>query len=147
MVKHLSYTKINKYIYIGTAICCKKHFKQLVKMGIAADVDLEKEKMDRPSGVSAFLWLPVKDFQAPTHTQLHVGARFIDELVKHKQKCYVHCNEGNGRAPTMVVAYYILKGENVNQAINRIKRMRKSANPNRKQVNTLIKFARSIKKK
>jgi len=147
MIKHLSYTKISKYIYIGTAICCKKHFNQLIKKGFIADVDLEDEKIDRPSGVKAFLWLPIIDFQAPSHTQFHIGARFIDEIVKHKQKCYIHCNEGNGRAPTMVAAYFVLKGEEAIKAVNKIKRRRKSAHPNTKQINALLKFAKSLKRK
>ena len=143
-IKHLSYTKIEKYIYIGTTICCYKHFDLLLEMGIVADIDLEKEKMDKPSGVTAFLWLPVDDFQAPSQTQLHMGAHFIDELVKHNDKCYVHCNEGNGRAPTLVAAYYILKGMKVGEALNKIKKRRKSANPNKKQVAALQTFARNI---
>lgn len=144
MRHHLTYTKINKYIYIGTTICCKKHFNQLLKMGVVADIDLEKEKMDRPSGVTAFLWLPVQDFQAPSHTQLHLGAHFIDDLVRHKQKCYVHCNEGNGRAPTMVAAYFILKDHSVESAVNKIKRFRKSANPNERQIKALEEFAKKV---
>ena len=49
-ISHLEYSYIDKYIYIGTTICCRYHFEKLIDMGIVADIDLEIEKMDKPSG-------------------------------------------------------------------------------------------------
>jgi len=145
MIKHLSYSKIEKYIYIGTNICCRKHFNELLNIGISADIDLEEEKMDRPStGITVFLWLPVIDFQAPSQIKLHIAAHVIDTLVLHKQKCYIHCHQGLGRAPTVVAAYYVLKGMTVKQALDKIKKIRPSAKPNNKQVNALNIFAKNI---
>lgn len=144
-IKHLSYDKIDKFIYIGTHICCQKHFNMLLKMGIVADIDLEEEKMDRPSvAITAFLWLPVIDFTPPSQAQLHLGAHVINELVRHKQKCYVHCNQGSGRAPTLVAAYYIFKGLTVKEALAKIKKARHQANPNKKQIKSLKTFAKNI---
>lgn len=145
MVKHLSYSKIEKYIYIGTNICCRKHFNELLNIGISADIDLEEEKMDKPStGITVFLWLPVIDFQAPSQIKLHIAAHVIDTLVQHKQKCYVHCHQGQGRAPTVVAAYYVLKGMTVKQALDKIRKIRPLAKPNSQQVSALNIFAKNI---
>jgi len=88
-IKHLEYNQIEKYIYIGTTICCRVHFKKLLRMGMVADIDLEQEKMDKPSGVKSFLWLPTYDFTPPSQAQLYIGAHFIEDLVNYKMKCYV----------------------------------------------------------
>lgn len=143
--KHLEYNKIDKYIYIGTTICCQYHFNKILKKNIIADIDLEKEKMDKPSGVTAFLWLPTIDFTPPSQLQLFTGADFINILVKNKMKCYVHCNAGLGRAPTLVAAYYILHNElTPKQAIRKIKKKRARINPNIKQMAALERFYRKV---
>ncbi|MFA5134684.1 MAG: hypothetical protein WC505_02735 [Patescibacteria group bacterium] len=92
--RHLNYTRIEPYLYIGTSICCKKHFELLLKKGIKADIDLQQEKEDSPSGVESFLWLPTVDFTAPSPVQLMIGSHFIEDLIAQKMRCYVHCNEG-----------------------------------------------------
>ncbi len=146
-IKHLEYDKIEKYIYIGTTICCKKHFNKLLRIGIKADIDLQEEKQDNPSGVESFLWLPTKDFTPPSITQLLIGAHFIEDLVANKMKCYVHCNAGHGRAPTMVAAYYILHDRiTPNQAIGFIKKKRNKVDPTKSQMRALKIFYNKILK-
>ena len=46
----------------------------------------------------------------------------------------------------MVAAYFVLRGLSVKKAIQKIIRLRKSANPNKRQVEALNQFARSILK-
>ena len=147
VMKHLQYDRIDPFIYIGTTICCQYHLNQLIKKNIIADIDLEKEKMDKPSGVTAFLWLPTTDFTPPSQLQLFAGADFIQTLVKNKMKCYVHCNAGMGRAPTMVSAYYILhKGLTPKQAVARIRKHRSRVSPNIKQMKALKNFYKKVNK-
>jgi len=145
-IKHLEYNRIEKNIYIGTTICCRVHFEKLLEMGILADIDLQEEKMDNPSGVKSFLWLPVIDFNAPEQSQLIIGAHFIEDLVNHDMKCYVHCNAGHGRAPTMVAAYYILKGMTPAQAISKIKKKRSKVHPTKVQRKALDIFYKDLNK-
>ncbi len=146
VIKHLQYNRIDPYIYIGNSICCQYHLNQLIEKNIIADIDLEKEKMDKPSGVTAFLWLPTIDFTPPSQLQLFAGSDFINTLVKNKMKCYVHCNAGLGRAPTLVSAYYILhKGLTPKQAIAKIRKNRPKVSPNEKQMAALEKFYKKIK--
>ncbi|MDD5039823.1 MAG: dual specificity protein phosphatase family protein [Patescibacteria group bacterium] len=143
--RHLEYSKIEKYIYIGTTICCKKHFNDLLKLGIRADIDLQEEKLDHPSGVELFLWLPTHDFTCPSILQLTIGSHFISQTVESKKKCYIHCKAGSGRAPVLVAAYYIMRyGISPEQAVHRINKKRPSVIPNLVQMRGLKKFYHMI---
>ena len=49
------YSKITRFIYIGTNQCCLVHFKKtLLKEGIRADLSLEDIRVDAPIGVDYF---------------------------------------------------------------------------------------------
>ncbi|MEK6950859.1 MAG: dual specificity protein phosphatase family protein [Nanoarchaeota archaeon] len=65
--------------------------------------------------------------------QLRVGVRFLQELQQQKIKCYLHCERGHGRAPTLVAAYLITQGKTVEEAIRFIKRKRPAVHPNHRQ--------------
>ncbi|MFA6098473.1 MAG: dual specificity protein phosphatase family protein [Patescibacteria group bacterium] len=145
MKRHLEYSQIEKYIYIGTSICCKKHFQQLLKIGIKTDVDLQEEKEDTPSSVIGFLWLPVYDFTAPSQIQLKIGADFIANSVKNKMKCYIHCRAGEGRSPTLVAAYFVMRDNmKPEKAIKKIKTKRPLIEPNEQQVKSLSLFYKKL---
>lgn len=123
--KHnLEFSKISDQIYLGSNMCCGHHFSKLEDLGIAADIDLEEEKSERPRDLQIYLWLPVKDHTAPTQTQLATGAAAIDKVVEAGKKVYVHCRSGHGRAPTMVAAYFILTGKKPAEAFKIVKEKR-----------------------
>ena len=135
------YNKITDNIFIGTNQCCKFHFnKKLFKKGVMADISLEENKIDNPFGVNYFLWLPTKDHCAPTFKQLSIGADFISQLIKKEIKVYVHCQNGHGRAPTLVAAYFIMKGMTTEEALSLIKKRRKFIHPNKHQIAALKSF-------
>ncbi len=141
------YSKITKYIYIGTNQCCSSHFKKsLIKQGVRADISLEETKLDSPFGVDYYLWLPTKDHKAPTFKQLLIGANFIKQLVDNKIKVYIHCEHGHARAPTLVAAYFVLNGKNVNEAIKLIKKKRPIIHQNKSQIEALKNFERLVEK-
>jgi hypothetical protein len=49
--KNIDYNHIIDGIYIGTNQCCDAHFdEELRKEGIEADISLEEERIDAPSG-------------------------------------------------------------------------------------------------
>ncbi|MEE9525957.1 MAG: dual specificity protein phosphatase family protein [Candidatus Woesearchaeota archaeon] len=150
IIKHgkltFEYNKITDSIYLGTNQCCEIHFKkELLKKGVKADISLEGEKIDAPFGVDYYLWLPTKDHTAPSQKQLKAGVDFINSLIKNKVKVYVHCQRGHGRAPTLVAAYLISKGKTVKQAIDFIKKKRKTIHPNKIQKSALEKFKKTLK--
>lgn len=75
------YSRITSQIYIGTNQCCVAHFaSELLKKGIDGDLSLEGEKIDAAFGVDYYLWLPVKDHDAPTQQQLHMGVKYIESI-------------------------------------------------------------------
>lgn len=146
-MKHLEYNQIDDFIFIGTTICCQNHLNELLRLGISADIDLQKEKQDHPDGITAFLWLPTTDFDAPGQAQLDIGTHFLRHAVKYQIKCYVHCNAGEGRAPTLVAAYYILAGLTPEQAIKKIKLSRPKAQPNQRQMSALAEYYQTVNNK
>ena len=144
----LEYSKITQNIYIGTNACCQTHFdKGLAKKGIRADISLEDVRIDQPFGVKFYLWLPTRNHYAPSLAQLLLGVQTVDMLVKNKIKVYVHCRNGHGRAPTLVAAYFILKGMTVQKAIEAVKKKRSAVHPNKRQVDVLKKFYKRVHKK
>ncbi|MBI5621917.1 dual specificity protein phosphatase family protein [Candidatus Falkowbacteria bacterium] len=147
--KHVDaeYSQITSYIWIGTNQCCNFHFKkELLRQGIDADISLEEERVDEPVGVHHFLWLPVKDHHALSQTQLHIGAAFMETLVKSKIKMYVHCKNGHGRSPSLVMAYFITQGKTYQQAFDLVKSKRPEVHLRPSQTAALRKFAQRRKK-
>jgi protein-tyrosine phosphatase len=141
------YNNIIDGIYIGTNMCCQAHFdEELLERGISADLSLEAEKIDSPYGVDYFLWLPTVDEIPPKPSQLKAGVAFLRELVNQNIKVYVHCQHGHGRAPTLVAAYLISKGNSVEEAISLIASKRSTIHINDKQKEALILFEKEENK-
>lgn len=144
-IKTLEYSYITNGIYIGTNQCCQTHFDEKLKNeGIEADISLEEEQVDTPFGVQFYIWIPIKDHTAPTSEQLEFGVATLEKLVAMKKKVYVHCQNGHGRAPTMVAAYLIKKGKGVEEAIDFIKTKRPSIHLEKVQKELLEKFSKTI---
>ncbi len=138
----LNYNHIVDGIYIGTNQCCQTHFDELLlKAGISADISLEEERVDAPFGVNFFIWIPVKNYLSPTSEQLDFGVNALEKLLAMQQKVYVHCQNGHGRAPTLVAAYLIKKGKTVEEAIALIKSKRPSVHMDEAQKQALQNFA------
>lgn len=111
------YSVVTEQIYLGTNGCCVSHFeKDLVDMGVHADISLEQERLDAAEGAKYFLWLPTKDHTAPSMAALRTGTHTMKELVEAGEKIYVHCRNGHGRGPTLVIAYFILMGQDFETA-------------------------------
>ena len=137
-MKELEYNYITYGIYIGTNQCCQTHFDEKLKQeGIEVDVSLEQERVDTPFGVQFYVWIPIKNHTAPTNEQLNFGVGVLQKLVDMKKKIYVHCQNGHGRAPTMVAAYLTKRGKSVEEAIDFIKSKRPSIHLEEVQKQTL----------
>jgi len=143
-IKELEYNHIIDGIYIGTNQCCQTHFDERLKQeGIDADISLEEERVDAPFGVQFYTWIPVKNHTAPTKEQLDFGIATLEKLVGMKKKIYVHCQNGHGRAPTIVAAYLIKQGREVDEAIEFIKSKRPSIHLEEIQKEALREFSKS----
>ena len=144
----LDYDEVIDGIFIGTNQCCRTHFdERLRRAGITADISLEEERLDQPVGVAFYLWLPAKDKTAPTQSQLRVGVAVLEELVRLKQKVYVHCKLGHGRAPTLVAAYIVKKrGQTVREAIDFVSHKRDHVHIEDVQRNALEAYAALLRR-
>lgn len=143
---HTPWSKITKYIYIGTNECCqtKRFARELLKEGIEADISLEEWRVDAPFGVKCYLWLPVKDRTAPTLLQFKIGVAMIDQLIRAKKKVYIHCQNGHGRAPTLVAAYLVKRGMELKEAIDFLKSKRGGIHLHQKQIKALKKYKTNL---
>lgn len=140
----LEYNYIDDGIYIGTNQCCQTHMDEaLQKEGITVDVSLESIRLDQPFGVTFYAWIPVDNHTSPTQDQLEFGVSVLSKIVEQKRKVYVHCQNGHGRAPTVVAAYFISKGMTSQEAENFIKSKRQSIHLDDVQREALIKFAKN----
>ena len=54
--------------------------------------------------------LPVVDDEAPRREQAEIFVSFVEECKAARLPLAVHCHGGNGRAGTMLAAYYVLSG-------------------------------------
>lgn len=145
------YSQITEEIFIGSDLCkglwCPIHSEVFVKLGIAAEINLEIERDETPTpGVDAYLWLPTPDNQAPSMNQLMLGSAAICEMVRINKKVYVHCKMGHGRSPTVVAAYLIRYEQmGVEKAIETIKIKRPEIHLEEVQKQALAAFEKECK--
>ena len=140
--QRFQFNQITDLIYLGTNLCCAaiSHVKVLLDLGIKVDIDLEEERQEQTPGIDTYLWLPVKDHIAPTQEQLDTGVAVIDSLIKNNKKVYIHCRNGHGRSPTLLAAYFISQGMEINDAIEKIKSKRPEIHIGKTQMEALHKF-------
>lgn len=139
--KGFDYDQIDDNIFIGTNMCCQFGFdRELLSKGVRADISLEEVRIDTPTGVDYFLWLPTIDKNPPAPDKLELGVEVIDFLVKRKIKVYIHCQNGHGRAPTLFAAYLIRKGMKIDDAVSYIKSKRPTIHITNSQLKALKKF-------
>ena len=115
----------------GAAITPDRWPELVEEMSISAVVNLRKEYQDvfvQPFPV-AYLWLPVEDHTDPTLEQMLLGVQFIDTAVQAGKRVLVHCKMGIGRSPTLVAAYFVWKGQTVNDAILQVEGTRRIISP------------------
>lgn len=116
-----------------------KHFGGLgitavVNMRMKADFSVEQMKPIR------LLHLPTIDQTAPTIEQLQKGIRFIQDEIDNGGKVYIHCRFGEGRGPTMGIAYLLSIGMTFEDALALVKENRPFVNltkPQKKRLQEL----------
>jgi len=140
-----SYSQITEYVFLGYNMnCCEIHFNVLRNLGITADINIEGENKEEPHDIKVHMWLPTPEHEAPTLTQLHVGARAIETLVERKQKTYVHCEKGHVRSAIMLGAYLVLTGMSSEDALAFIKEKRDVIHPQDIHIKALKEFENSL---
>ncbi len=110
----------------------------LLGCGIRVCIDLTKPGEIVPSYRDIFLQelnlygyqgnyfhFPVYDFGVPDEEQMHRTLDQIDKSIEEKLPVYLHCHAGIGRTGLTVGCYLVRHGLKGNDALNRIKELRK----------------------
>ena len=95
------------------------------KEGIESVVNLLEPHFDdvvqqeRAQGFKV-LHSPIPDMCSPSIDQLETIVRWIDREINEGKKVLVHCFAGIGRTGTVLTAYLIFKGEEVENALKQV---------------------------
>ncbi|PIY69442.1 hypothetical protein COY90_00665 [Candidatus Roizmanbacteria bacterium CG_4_10_14_0_8_um_filter_39_9] len=136
----VEFSQITPNIFLGTNLCCAVHADKLKAIHISIDIDLEVERPEEPPEVESYIWLPVIDGHAPSLYQLSIGVTAIENTIKQGKCLYVHCKNGHGRSPTLVIAYLISTGMTQETAYQLVKSKRPEIHLHDVQVEMLMKF-------
>lgn len=140
---------ITPNLYLGGQYHVKS-ISLLKKLGITGIVSMRMSPVIQQEMLTDFhlLHLPTPDRHAPTMVQLQEGAAFIDNEIKNnKGKIYIHCHYGEGRGPTMALAYLIYSGMTYDDAVALIKKARTFIKPTALQVARLKEFEQWVAEK
>ena len=137
------YSKITDNIYLGARL--SKFGVYLLKFrGISSVLNLQNERsnVNYAHKIHNYAYIPIIEFDAPTMLNFKNGIQFINHEVDKGNKIYVHCAEGIGRAPTMVSAYFISQGLTIDEAVNKVSKIRPFINILDNQFKSLKYFKR-----
>lgn len=139
-------SEITPQIYVGPEYRLNGKIR-LEELGFTHSVSLQADYDSAEHGLALahHCYLPTPVQHAPSISHLYEGVAFIHEAVEGGGKVYVHCAAGVGRSPTLVAAYFIHQGMEVNDALDRIVEPRPIITPSSDQVMQLIHFAAAHK--
>lgn len=137
----VSKSEITPFLYLGGQYS-DLGLSKLKTLGITGIVNM-RTKAVHPQNLIPFaklLHLPTTDNHAPTLEQLRNGVTFIQQELDNGGKVYIHCRLGEGRGPTMAIAYLVSIGMTFEDAISLVKKTRPFINPSPVQLKRLKEF-------
>lgn len=137
----IEFSQITPNIFLGTNLCCAVHADKLKAIHVSIDINLEVERPEEPPEIESYLWLPVVDGQAPSLYQVSIGVAAMKNTINQGKNVYVHCKNGHGRSPTLVIAYLISMGMIQEEAFQLVKSKRPEIHLHEVQIETLRQFA------
>lgn len=140
-VPTLRRSQITPQLFLGGQYS-SRGFNILKKRGITGIVSMRSDaRKGLPDiGEVRLLHLPTPDQEAPALEKLETGADFITQEIKNGGRVYVHCAHGEGRGPSMVIAYLISTGMTYDDALKQVIAVRGFAKPTPPQVARLKEF-------
>lgn len=138
-VPNYSSSKVIPRLYVGGQY--KVDAYSLFRLwGIKAVVNMRRVKDIDPPKDFYILQLKTQDWSPPSINDLSLGVKFIDRHISSGRGVYVHCRLGEGRGPSMAVAYLIYKGMTAEEAINLIRLRRPTVTINKRQRKRLVEW-------
>ncbi len=118
-------------------------WEALKKAGIGAVVTLTLRPLN-PAMLKKYgfesLHLPIRDFAAPTHSQINLFVDFCERQADENKAVMVHCRAGIGRTGVMLACYLVHKGVSANNAIKQVRLIRPGALETVTQENAVYEF-------
>jgi dual specificity MAP kinase phosphatase len=112
---------INEQIAVGRAFP-NTDIPSIKNIGIDAIVDVRSECCDNKEVIEKFglqfLHVEIEDSYIPTFKQLEKIFNFVEPLLNKGKKIFVHCQNGYGRSPLVVVAILAKRGKTIPDAVN-----------------------------
>jgi protein tyrosine phosphatase (PTP) superfamily phosphohydrolase (DUF442 family) len=100
----------------------------LRSLGIRAVLDMRLEGRDEGPALAphaiVYRRLKVQDHYAPSPAQLDEAVQFVRAFADHGMDIYVHCHVGQGRSPTVVMAYLISQGRSLGDVLAQLETAR-----------------------
>lgn len=132
-------SQITPQLYLGGSYR-KNTYARFREWGITGIVNMRSQAdIKAPAGFE-ILQLKTRDHHPPSLESLAKGVEFMQRHIKKGGSVYVHCWQGEGRAPTMMAAYLISEGMTADQALNLIQKNRPQARPNKFQYRRLLEW-------
>lgn len=96
------------------------------RLGITGIVNMRSRALysDTDLAPIRMLHLPTKDLHAPSLESLKKGILFIHDQIKQGGKVYIHCHFGEGRGPSMAIAYLMSQGMLLEDTLALVRRHR-----------------------
>lgn len=138
---------ITSHLYLGGQYSLEA-FTRLQRLGVTGIVNMRMHSVHKDIKDTKdirILNLPTPDRHAPSQVDLKKGVEFIKDEVSKGGKVYIHCKFGEGRGPTMALAYLMSTGLTYTDAFNLVKKVRTFINPTKAQIDALKKFELSLK--
>ncbi len=117
--------------------------------GINAILDVTAEfdaiEIGSLQGEVEYFNIPVMDHNSPSMSQLNKAVLWIKKQRDEGREVLIHCALGQGRSVTVLLAYLatVDLNKSLKEHLNFIKAIRKTANPNKKQLRKLRQFVKN----
>ena len=116
----------------------------IANYGIKSILDLREESMDNPEQIKKFginyLRIKISDRGIPSIQDTMMAVEWIKSKLSDNDKVFIHCTLGRGRGPLLAVLYLIYQGTEKIEAIKNVKKIRRYAYLNSKQLEFITEF-------